>query len=55
MNKEDRKYMYGIFKRFKKKYPKLTFKEFEKEIMRDDFDEERFHRRLQIGRFEEWT
>ena len=30
-------------------------KEFEKEIMRDDFDEERFHRRLQIGRFEEWT
>ena len=32
MNKEDRKYMYGIFKRFKKKYPKLTFKEFEKEM-----------------------
>jgi hypothetical protein len=55
MNKEDKKYVYGIYKRFKKKYPKLTFKEFEKEINRKDFDEEKFHKRLQYGSFSEWV
>jgi|TARA_Y100000310_G_scaffold221561_1_gene223130 hypothetical protein len=55
MNKEDKKYVYGIYKRFKKKYPKLTFTEFEKEITREDFDETKFHKRLQFGRFSEWV
>ena len=50
-NQKDRKYIYGIFKRFKKKYPKLTFTEFEKEITREDFDENKFHQRLQFGDF----
>jgi len=54
-NTDDRKYIYGIFKRFRKKYPKLTFTEFEKEITRDDFDEEKFHKRLQYGSFSEWV
>ena len=48
-NTDDRKYIYGIFKRFRKKYPKLTFTEFEKEIYREDFDEKKFHKRLQFG------
>ena len=53
-NEKDRKYIYGIFKRFKKKYPKLTFTEFEKEITREDFDENKFHQRLQFGDFGDW-
>ena len=56
MKKEDeKKYLYGIYRRFKKKYPKLSFTEFEKEITRDDFDEEKFHKRLQYGSFSEWV
>ena len=51
---DDRKYIYGIFKRFKKKYPELTFSEFEQEIYREDFDEKKFHKRLQFGKFGEW-
>jgi len=51
---KDRKYLYGIFKRFIKKYPKLTFTEFEKEITREDFDETKFHQRLQNGLFSDW-
>ena len=51
---DEKKYIYGVFKRFKKKYPKLTFTEFEKEITRDDFDEKKFHKRLQFGKFSEW-
>jgi hypothetical protein len=51
---ERHKYIFGIFKRFRKKYPQLTFKEFEKEINRKDFDEKLFHKRLQFGKFGEW-
>ena len=51
---DEKKYIHGVFKRFKKKYPKLTFTEFEKEITRDDFDEKKFHKRLQFGKFGEW-
>ncbi|MBT3590270.1 MAG: hypothetical protein HN514_05915 [Candidatus Marinimicrobia bacterium] len=53
-NEKDRKYIYGIFKRFRKKYPKLTFTEFEKEIYRDDYDEKKFYQRLQFGDFGDW-
>ena len=51
---KDRKYLYGVFKRFKKRYPKLTFTEFEREITREDFDEKKFHQRLQKGSFSDW-
>ena len=53
-NEKDRKYIYGIFKRFRKKYPQLTFTEFEKEIYRDDYDEKKFYQRLQFGDFGDW-
>ena len=38
MDKDDKKYLYGIYKNFKKKYPYLTFNEFQKEMERDDFN-----------------
>lgn len=57
MDKDDKKYLYSIYKRFKKKYPHLTFNEFQMEMERDDFDYELFHIRLeenQYGVFGEW-
>ncbi len=56
-NDTDKKYLYGIYKRFKKKYQLLTFTEFQKEIGHDDFDDELFHKRLerkQYGDFGKW-
>lgn len=49
MKNEEIKYLYGIYKRFKMKYPKLTFDRFSKEISRDDFDEKKFWKRLEYG------
>jgi len=57
MDKDDKKYLYGIYKNFKKKYPYLTFNEFQKEMERDDFNKELFHERLQrkqFGDFGKW-
>ena len=57
MDKDDKKYLYGIYKNFKKKYPYLTFNEFRKEMERDDFNKELFHERLQrkqFGDFGKW-
>ena len=42
MKQDEKKYMYGIYKRFRKKYPTLKFDEFIRELERDDFDEEIF-------------
>ena len=54
MKQDEKKYMYGIYKRFGKKYPTLKFDEFIRELERDDFDEEKFYRRLQYGKFSKW-
>ena len=54
MKQDEKKYIYGIFKRFRKKYPTLKFDEFIRELERDDFDEENFYRRLQYGKFSKW-
>ena len=54
MRQDEKKYIYGIYKRFRKKYPTLKFDEFIRELERDDFDEENFYRRLQYGKFSKW-
>ena len=54
MKQDEKKYIYGIYKRFRKKYPTLKFDEFIRELERDDFDEENFYRRLQYGKFSKW-
>jgi len=54
MKQDEKKYIYGIYKRFRKKYPTLKFDEFIRELERDDFDEEKFYGRLQYGKFSKW-
>jgi len=54
---KDTKYLYGIYKNFKKKYPNLSFKDFRRELERNDFDAELFYRRIeekQYGDFGKW-
>ena len=54
---QDTKYLYGIYKGFKKKYHYLSFDEFRQEMERDDFDKELFYERLkrkQFGLFRKW-
>ena len=44
--KEEYKYLYGIYKRFKVKFPSLTFERFTKEITSEDFNPDDFYERL---------
>jgi hypothetical protein len=40
------KYLRGVFKRFSKKYPFITFQDFQMEIESDEFDPLTFHLNL---------
>ncbi len=40
------KYLRGVFKRFSKKYPFITFQDFQMEIESDEFDPQTFHLNL---------
>ena len=44
--KEEYKYLYGIYKRFKVKFPSLTFDRFTKEITSEEFNPDDFYERL---------
>ena len=40
------KYLRGVFKRFSKKYPYITFQDFHMEMESDEFDPQTFHLKL---------
>ncbi len=43
---EEYKYLYGIYRRFKIKFPSLTFRKFTEEITSDNFKPDEFYERL---------
>jgi|TARA_B100000959_G_scaffold252163_1_gene282071 hypothetical protein len=43
---EEYRYLYGVFKRFKVKFPLLTFDRFTKEITSEDFKPDDFYEKL---------